>query len=148
MISCQDFAYLAKDRSPRLKVFAKRVAQKQPTGKITTAILDELIKVAKMTQQKDDVTWLQSLKQMITSGRLERIAAGEQTWNEHSAEVRHLVKAKKIPFQIQDMVMLKGKDRVGKVVDYLVDEDMYLVALDPFQIMKVTPSDLENVKMP
>lgn len=141
VMSNSDFAKLAESRSGWLKSAAGIKYRKDPDGGVSREDLVHLAKQCRAYNKFADDKWLKSLIAMNDQGILDQIKQGVGVFN-HVASVKLLHAQKKIPFAINEMVLVKESGRRGIVVDYLTDAGEYVIALDPFEIRQLKSSDL------
>lgn len=145
VISNKDFVGLTDERSNQIKVAAKRRFEDNPNGHLTTDDLDRLTAVCKFAGNVRDANWLKSLKELHRSGKLARIKSNAPDFQTHVAHVQALVAQKVIPFGINDSVVLNDSGKVGRVIDFNPESEMYVVILNPFQMVQ---SKAENLSQP
>jgi len=79
---------------------------------------------------------------LATSGKLDRIRAGNEVREDKICKVRRLRAQNKIPFDINDHIMLKETGKRGTVVDYVPGTDEFIVVLNPFQFLRCPAKEL------
>jgi len=144
VLSNVEFEKLTEEKSPRIKSLAKARCDRNPEGFLTTAELDEIIKICKYSGDEPSTRWLQALKILSNNGQLHRSRTGTNTWEDHSNLVSALRRKGEISFGLFDHIILKETGKRGTVVDYNIDDKKYLVTLDPFELKWFEKKDLEK----
>jgi len=139
VVSNQEFVKLVEGRSNQLRVLARKRAENDPAGCLVVSELESIMRVTGSMPPADRM-WLQKLHVMATSGQLTRVRSGHETWEDHTAAVHVLHAQSKIPFDINDHVILKDTGKSGMVGDYNSETKEYVVFTNPFQ-MATVPAD-------
>jgi hypothetical protein len=140
-----EFEQLVSDQSKRLRSIAKARCDRNPQGHVTLQDIDSIRSACQASGDMTSVKWLGSLRTVATNGQLKKLRSGSETWEEHEIYVHHLYAQKKIPFDLNQAVMLKDTGKRGKVVDYNPTTGDFIVVLNPFQVRNYPAKDLEKI---
>jgi hypothetical protein len=142
ILSNQEFVKLTDRKNARLRSMARARYQNDPSGVVDSVAIDEMISVSASISDHDTHRFLKNLKNLATSGELSRIRAGKSNWQDHARDIKKLASDGKIPFAINDRVVVKANGKVGTVVDFNQDNSKYVVVFDPFEVVQL---DAENI---
>ena len=144
ILSNVEFEKLVADQSPRLKAIAKQRCDQQPKGFLTRDDLGQYIKACTYSGDKRSAQWLKSLVVISKNGKLNRLRANANTWEDHRDEIHRLSVSSSV-LDLGQHVRCKESGRYGSIADYNKDTKEYIVILDPFQVMTYTSKQLEKV---
>jgi hypothetical protein len=142
VLSNLEFEKLTEDQSPRLKMLAKKRCEANPKGFLQSEELSKLIQLFMYSGDHTAASWLQNLQTLSSNGELTKVRQGSNKWEIHALDIKRRVKAKELPLDLFDHVMIKDSGKRGTVVDYLPETETYLVALDPFQLVEYSKEDI------
>jgi len=145
VLSNVEFNSLTANQSARLKTIAVKRLEKDQSGFLTIADINEYIKICQYSGDKKSTQWLKNLLSLHKGGKLNRIRKGATTYQDHVEDVRMLHAAGNIPFDIGDSVRCNKSGKYGTVIDYIPDTKEYLVVLNPFQMKTYSKGDITKV---
>ena len=148
IVTNQEFFELSASMTVQFRNIAKDRVKANPKGKLTLAGLDKYISMAAFTGNHKDAKLLKTLRTLHTSGELNKLRVGSSKFDQHRFHIKKLVAQKVIPFDMNDYVIVKDTGAHGAVMDYNEDTNEYLIALNPFQLVKHKPSELMRGKVP
>ena len=142
VLSNVEFEKLSSDQSSRLKVWAKKRCDTNPKGFIYLGDIDRIAFACRSSGDHKAYQWLNNLRMLATSGKLEQLRSGNETRDDKIREVRRLRAQNKVPFDINDHIMLKDTGKRGTVVDYIPSTNEFVVVLSPFQFLRLPAKEL------
>lgn len=144
ILSNVEFEKLVVDQIPKLKAIAKQRCDQSPEGFVCDNDLLEYVQAFEFTGDRKTSGWLKNLVILAKKGVIEKLRRKPRDWDTHTIQVRSLYAAKQIPFDLGQHVYIKDSGRYGSIVDYVPDDELYLVVLSPFQLMTYKKSELEK----
>lgn len=145
ILSNVEFEKLVEDQSSRLRSTAKIRCDGSPKGFLYLEDLNNIMVVCKTAGDHTAFKWLSNLKVLATSGKLQQLRKGVETPEDRRMYVHHLYAQGKVPFDLNDSVILKDNGKRGKVIDYIPSQDVYVVVFDPFQFKQYPAKELQKV---
>lgn len=142
IISNVEFEKLVEGQPAKLRALARHRAETDPQGFLTVAELDTYINTFKYTGDAKSVQWLKNLDVLHRNGKLRRIRAGAETFQDHMEYVHRLHAAGQIPLDVGDSVQCKESGRYGSIVDYNPDSKEYIVVMSPFEVKNYKKSEI------
>ena len=145
ILSNIEFEHLSKDVSKRLASISAERCSKYPNGFLSLEDLKDIRAVLQYSGDHKSVKWVDSLRGLAINGALGRIRTGHETVEDHINYVHTIYAQNKIPFDINDSVLMQDTGKRGKVIDYIPSADEYIVILSPFQWKQYPAKDLKKL---
>lgn len=141
----KDFEYLTKEQSPRLRAIAKKRVAANADGPLTMDELKQIIKICAFSGDKVSTKWLKNLQSLIITGAFMETKdpknfgrdSGTHTFMTHVLDVHRRCQRGELPFDINERVLIKESGKMGMIADYNDNSGLYIVILDPFQVVEM-----------
>lgn len=144
ILSNSELETLVSDLSPKLKAIVSVRAKQDPNGSVSDKDLDAYIHACRCLADKKAVMCLKNLKALAKSGKLQEILSGKDKYTAHLMKWAKLIKCGEAKFMLNDRVCVKETGKFGQVVDYIPDQKVYIVVLDPFQVKEFKSNELKS----